>query len=137
MNSKYSPFTKQIFIIKHAAFYNTTVLRRLFILKFNMTNKHLILKPWAFQLLINRFKKGDIWAALVRDSIFRLRWMDEAHQPPTVTGASYLPVVKVWPGVRRACLTEAVVAAAGWCMCPFHRRCHQLSQCKVPWSAAQ
>ena len=130
-----SPFTKQIFITKHAAFYNTVVLRRLFILKFNVINKHLIPKPWALQRLVNWF--GDIWPALVRDSIFKLRWMDEAHRPPTVTGASYLAVVKVWPGVRRASLTEVVVAAAGWRMCPLHRHSHRLSQCKVAWSGDQ
>ena len=132
---KDSPFTKQIFITKHAAFYNTTVLRRLFILKLNVTYNHLIPKPRALQRLVNRF--GDVWAAIVRDSIFRLRWMDEAHWPPTVTGASYLAVVKVWPGLRRACLTEAVVAAAGWRMWPLHRRCHHLSQWKVPRSGDQ
>ena len=101
---KYSSFTKQkkIFIIKHAAFFDTMVLCRLFILKLNITNKHLILKPWAFQRLVNRFKEGDIWAVLVGNPILRLWWMDKAHRRPTVTGASYLAMEKeeMWPEVR-------------------------------------
>ena len=101
---KDSPFKKQqrIFITKHASFYNTTVLCRLFILKFHLTNKHLIPKQWAFQRLVNRFEEGDVWAALVGDSILRIRWMDKAHRPPIVTGASYLAIAKeeVWPEVR-------------------------------------
>ena len=43
----------------------------------------------------------DVWAALVGDSILRIRWMDKAHRPPIVTGASYLAIAKeVWPEVR-------------------------------------
>ena len=104
-----------------------------------MTNKHLFLKPWAFQLLVNRFKEGDIWAVLVGNPILRLWWMDKAHRRPTVTGASYLAMEKeeMWPeGRRPATHTEAVVVAAGWRRSPLHRR-SQLSQRKVPWSGDQ
>ena len=38
-------------------------------------------------------------------------------------------------GGERVCVTEAVVVAAGRRRCPLHRRSHQFSQRKVPWSS--
>ena len=42
------------------------------------------------------------WAAMVGDSVLTLRWMDDDHRPRTVTGDSYLEMLRkeVWPEIR-------------------------------------
>ena len=47
-------------------------------------------------------KKVMCWAGMVGDSILKLRWWDEDQRPRTMTGASYLAMVRdeVWPEVR-------------------------------------
>ena len=61
--------------------------------------------------------------------------MDEAHWPPNVISGN--GEGGGGDGGERACVTEAVVVAAGRHRCPLHRRSYQLSRRKVPRSGDQ
>ena len=62
--------------------------------------------PWDPDAEVACRYQGDsklmVWAALVDDSILKLRWMDDVTHPKRVTGASYLSMLQtcVWPEVK-------------------------------------
>ena len=104
-----------------------------------MTNKHLVPKPWAFRCLVNQFEEGDVLGGACR----RLDPQTLMDGQGALAANCYGSVIfgngeggDVARG-ERACVTEAVVVAAGWRRSPLHRRSQQLSQRKVPWSGDQ